>query len=183
MKFEDASTLEAVGGENDPARPTVQIDGTEPMTSRDSQTDARTIADVAGKSVPAAMLMATYQASLKTLAGTSESLTELVGRVPLKELVRESSDVIERLCIEAALELTDDNRASAAEILGLSRPTVVRLIEDGELHAHVPGAIRRKLRLAECLSGISVQEAPVARVEGMEGGFGRVYAVTLQFFQ
>ena len=50
MKFEDASTLEAVGGENDPARPTVQIDGTEPMTSRDSQTDARTIADVAGMS-------------------------------------------------------------------------------------------------------------------------------------
>ncbi len=40
-----------------------------------------TIADVAGKSVPAAMLMATYQASLKTLAGTSESLTELVGRM------------------------------------------------------------------------------------------------------
>ena len=40
-----------------------------------------TIADVAGKSIPAAMLMATYQASLKTLAGTSESLTELVGRM------------------------------------------------------------------------------------------------------
>jgi sigma-B regulation protein RsbU (phosphoserine phosphatase) len=37
------------------------------------------IADVAGKSVPAAMLMATYQASLKTLAGISKSLTELVG--------------------------------------------------------------------------------------------------------
>jgi DNA-binding NtrC family response regulator len=29
--------------------------------------------------------------------------------------------MIERLCIEAALELTDDNRASAAEMLGLSR--------------------------------------------------------------
>ncbi|MGC2525870.1 MAG: helix-turn-helix domain-containing protein [Stellaceae bacterium] len=28
---------------------------------------------------------------------------------------------IERLCIEAALELTGDNRASAAEMLGLSR--------------------------------------------------------------
>ncbi|MGP8268812.1 MAG: PP2C family protein-serine/threonine phosphatase [Terracidiphilus sp.] len=40
-----------------------------------------TIADVAGKSIPAAMLMATYQASLKTLAGTSESLTELLGRM------------------------------------------------------------------------------------------------------
>ena len=53
-----------------------------------------------------------------------EQLTELVGRVPLKELVRESTDMIERLCIEAALELTGDNRASAAEILGLSRQSL-----------------------------------------------------------
>lgn len=51
-------------------------------------------------------------------------LTELVGRVPLKELVRESTDLIERLCIEAALELTSDNRASAAEMLGLSRQSL-----------------------------------------------------------
>ena len=39
------------------------------------------IADVAGKSVPAAMLMATFQASLKTLSSTPGSLTELVGRM------------------------------------------------------------------------------------------------------
>ena len=36
------------------------------------------VADVAGKSVPAAMLMATFQASLKTLCNTHVSLTELV---------------------------------------------------------------------------------------------------------
>ncbi|MEO0971650.1 MAG: transcriptional regulator PpsR [Pseudomonadota bacterium] len=53
-----------------------------------------------------------------------EQLTELVGRVPLKELVRETTDVIERMCIEAALELTEDNRASAAEMLGLSRQSL-----------------------------------------------------------
>lgn len=53
-----------------------------------------------------------------------EQLTELVGRVPLKDLVRESTDMIERLCIEAALELTQDNRASAAEMLGLSRQSL-----------------------------------------------------------
>jgi len=53
-----------------------------------------------------------------------EQLTELVGRVPLKDLVRETTDVIERLCIEAALELTGDNRASAAEMLGLSRQSL-----------------------------------------------------------
>ena len=50
-----------------------------------------------------------------------EQLTELVGRMSLKDIVRESTDLIERLCIEAALELVGDNRASAAEMLGLSR--------------------------------------------------------------
>jgi DNA-binding NtrC family response regulator len=48
----------------------------------------------------------------------------MVGRVPLKDLVRESTDLIEKLCIEAALELTGDNRASAAEVLGLSRQSL-----------------------------------------------------------
>lgn len=50
-----------------------------------------------------------------------EHLSELIGRVTLKEMVRETTDVIERLCIEAALELSKDNRASAAQMLGLSR--------------------------------------------------------------
>ena len=40
----------------------------------------------------------------------------------------------------------------AAEVLGLSRPTVVKLIDVGELSAHVPGAVRRKLRLADVLA-------------------------------
>jgi phosphoserine phosphatase RsbU/P len=39
------------------------------------------VADVAGKSVPAAMLMATFQASLKTLSAIPGSLTELVDRM------------------------------------------------------------------------------------------------------
>jgi sigma-B regulation protein RsbU (phosphoserine phosphatase) len=39
------------------------------------------IADVAGKSIPAAMLMATFQASLKTLSSTPGTLTELVARM------------------------------------------------------------------------------------------------------
>ena len=42
----------------------------------------------------------------------------------LKELVRESSDLVEKLCIEAALELTKNNRASAAALLGLSRQSL-----------------------------------------------------------
>jgi transcriptional regulator PpsR len=58
------------------------------------------------------------------LPASYEHLTELIGRVALKDLVREATDVIERLCIEAALELTGDNRASAAEMLGLSRQSL-----------------------------------------------------------
>lgn len=60
-----------------------------------------------------------------------EQLTELVGRMSLKDIVRESTDLIERLCIEAALSHTSDNRASAAEILGLSRQSLY-----SKLHRH-----------------------------------------------
>ncbi len=63
-------------------------------------------------------------AAAGALPRSAEQLTELVGRVPLKDLVRETTDLIERLCIEAALDLTGDNRASAAEMLGLSRQSL-----------------------------------------------------------
>jgi transcriptional regulator PpsR len=55
------------------------------------------------------------------LPSSADQLTSLVGRVPLREIVRQSTDFIERLCIEAALEITNNNRASASEMLGLSR--------------------------------------------------------------
>ncbi len=60
----------------------------------------------------------------RELPRSIDQLTELIGRVTLKDMVRETTDVIERLCIEAALELTGDNRASAAELLGLSRQSL-----------------------------------------------------------
>ena len=55
------------------------------------------------------------------LPSSVDQITGLVGHMPLKEIVRESTDLIEKLCIETALNIADDNRASAAEILGLSR--------------------------------------------------------------
>lgn len=58
------------------------------------------------------------------LPRSAEQLTELVGRVPLREIVGETTDLIEKLCIEAALQLTQDNRATAAEVLGLSRQSL-----------------------------------------------------------
>jgi transcriptional regulator PpsR len=66
----------------------------------------------------------TEQRAGRVLPRSIEHVTELIGRVALKDLVREATDVIERLCIEAALELSGDNRASAAEILGLSRQSL-----------------------------------------------------------
>lgn len=56
--------------------------------------------------------------------GESSDFAELVGRVPLKDLIREASDVIEKMCIEAALRQTENNRASAADMLGLSRQSL-----------------------------------------------------------
>ncbi len=67
----------------------------------------------------------------RDLPRSVEQLTDLVGRMPLKDIVRESTDLIERLCIEAALTFTTNNRASAAEILGLSRQSLY-----SKLHRH-----------------------------------------------
>jgi transcriptional regulator PpsR len=63
-------------------------------------------------------------ADSRSVPRSLEQITELIGRVSLKELVREATSVIERLSIEAALTMTSDNRASAAEVLGLSRQSL-----------------------------------------------------------
>ena len=47
-----------------------------------------------------------------------------MGRVPLKDIVAESSELIEQLSIETALQMTHDNRALAAQLLGLSRQSL-----------------------------------------------------------
>lgn len=57
-------------------------------------------------------------------AEQADGFASLVGKVPLKDLIRESLDVIEKICIEAALDQTNNNRASAADILGLSRQSL-----------------------------------------------------------
>ena len=51
-------------------------------------------------------------------------LDEQIGRLPLMQLVRDSGDLIERHCIEAALERAAGNRTAAAALLGLSRQTL-----------------------------------------------------------
>ena len=53
-----------------------------------------------------------------------QSVVELVGSATLKEIVAESTNVIERMCIETAIDLTMNNRVAAAEMLGLSRQSL-----------------------------------------------------------
>jgi transcriptional regulator PpsR len=60
----------------------------------------------------------------KKLVRSSQELSMLVGKVPLKDILAETTDLIEQLCIKAALNLTQDNRVSASEILGLSRQSL-----------------------------------------------------------
>ena len=62
--------------------------------------------------------------SLPKVPQSAKQLTELVGRVPLKDIVSESSELIEKLSIETALQMTRDNRALAAQMLGLSRQSL-----------------------------------------------------------
>jgi len=58
------------------------------------------------------------------MAGSVAELSHLVGRMPMKDIVNETTEMIERMCIQSALELTHNNRASAAEMLGLSRQSL-----------------------------------------------------------
>jgi len=52
------------------------------------------------------------------------SIAELVGSASLKEIVAETTDVIEKICIQTAVETTNNNKAAAAEMLGLSRQSL-----------------------------------------------------------
>ncbi len=59
---------------------------------------------------------------------------ELVGSSTLKDIVSDTTNVIEKICIETAIELTRNNRVAAAEMLGLSRQSLyVKLRKYGML--------------------------------------------------
>ena len=69
-------------------------------------------------------LSQTGPVSSSSMAGSVSQLSQLVGRMPMKDIVGETTDMIEKMCIQSALELTQNNRASAAEMLGLSRQSL-----------------------------------------------------------
>lgn len=65
----------------------------------------------------------------------ARSVMELVGSSTLRDIVAETTDVIEKMCIETALELTRNNRVAAADMLGLSRQSLyVKLRKFGLLN-------------------------------------------------
>ena len=67
-----------------------------------------------------------------------QSVVELVGSATLKEIVSETTNVVEKMCIETAVQLTMNNRVAAAEMLGLSRQSLyVKLRKFGLLSRDV----------------------------------------------
>ena len=54
----------------------------------------------------------------------SHSIAELIGGVDLKNIVADTTEVVERMCIDIALEMTNNNRVAAADMLGLSRQSL-----------------------------------------------------------
>ena len=61
------------------------------------------------------------------------SVIELIGSQTLKEIVAKTTDVIEKMCIETAVDLTSNNRVAAAEMLGLSRQSLYVKLRKYEL--------------------------------------------------
>ena len=58
------------------------------------------------------------------LPDPGRNVMDLVGSASLKEIVAETTDVVEKMCIETAVNLTRNNRVAAAEMLGLSRQSL-----------------------------------------------------------
>ncbi|MFY0693082.1 MAG: transcriptional regulator PpsR [Paracoccaceae bacterium] len=71
----------------------------------------------------------------KTTEDQMQNVVELIGSSPLKDIVSATTDVIEKMCVETAVELTGNNRVAAAEMLGLSRQSLyVKLRKYGLLN-------------------------------------------------
>jgi transcriptional regulator PpsR len=58
------------------------------------------------------------------LKQATKALTDRQGQVNLPQLVKESSEMLERRYIEAALKLANGNRTASAELLGISRQSL-----------------------------------------------------------
>jgi transcriptional regulator PpsR len=64
------------------------------------------------------------QPASSDIVSAVERLTSKLGQVSLPDLVQDTTDLVERHYIAAALQLSGNNRTTAAEILGLSRQSL-----------------------------------------------------------
>lgn len=62
------------------------------------------------------------------------AMNESVGKMPLRKLVKSTVEVVEQYYVRAALDLSNGNRTSAAEILGLSRQSLYAKLDRYNLH-------------------------------------------------
>ena len=81
----------------------------------------------------------TLEAAQAAAPGAPEAagqpIMDLVGATPMKDIIAQTTDVIEKMCIETAIEMTGNNRVAAAEMLGLSRQSLyVKLRKYGLSH-------------------------------------------------
>jgi transcriptional regulator PpsR len=60
----------------------------------------------------------------KNLRNALGAMAERIGKTPLRSLVKDTIGVVERHYVTSALELANDNRTVAAELLGLSRQSL-----------------------------------------------------------
>ncbi len=60
----------------------------------------------------------------RRLLAAMGSITEQIGKTSLRQLVDDTTSIVERHHIKAALEMANGNRTAAAEILGLSRQSL-----------------------------------------------------------
>jgi transcriptional regulator PpsR len=72
-----------------------------------------------------------------TLRSSLASISEQVGKTPLRRLVRNTVSVVEQHYVKAALELAEGNRTAAAEILGLSRQSLYAKLDRYGLEGEV----------------------------------------------
>lgn len=68
--------------------------------------------------------LTTSSAGSVQLATAVEQLTGQLGRVSLPDLVQNTTDLVERHYISAALDMSGNNRTTTAELLGLSRQSL-----------------------------------------------------------
>ena len=65
------------------------------------------------------------QAGLVLMRGTDQrAFAHQIGSASLKDILGELTDEIEKQCIETAVSMTRNNRAAAAEVLGMSRQSL-----------------------------------------------------------